>query len=156
LHVAPTLVAVSHTAPHALQLAVVFSAVEHPLVFGGVALQSPQPGAQPVYWHVPLAHEPPRLCVVSHVWPQAPQLAAPPMVVSHPSTSGGMVLQSAKPVAHPEYWQLVPSQVAPVLWAVSHAALHAPQLLVVLVGVSQPSRFGAVVSQSAYPARQPV
>ena len=47
-------------------------------------------------------------------------------------------------------------QLAPRLRLESHAALQAPQLLVVFVGVSQPFVFGGVVTQSAYPAWQPV
>jgi hypothetical protein len=42
--------------------------------------------------------------------------------------------------------------VSPVLWVVSHAAPHAPQLVVVFVGVSQPSLSGPVLVQSAQPA----
>jgi hypothetical protein len=40
---------------------------------------------------------------------------------------------------------------APVLWAVSHATPQAPQLVIVLSGVSQPPVFGGVVTQSAHP-----
>jgi hypothetical protein len=95
LHVAPRLVCVSQAAPHALQLLVVLSGVEQPLVLGGVVLQSPQPVWQLWYSHVPPTQMPPLLCVVSHVCPQAPQLAAEPIAVSQPSRSGAAVLQSA-------------------------------------------------------------
>jgi hypothetical protein len=50
----------------------------------------------------------------------------------------------------------VPSQLAPALVTVSHAAAHAPQFDVVFVGVSQPLTFGAAVLQSPYPPTQPV
>ncbi len=43
----------------------------------------------------------------------------------------------------------MPLHVSPVLWSVSHAALHALQFAVVFVFVSQPSESGAVVVQSA-------
>jgi hypothetical protein len=46
---------------------------------------------------------------------------------------------------------LVPSHVAPLLCAASHAWPHAEQFAVVFVGTSQPTRFGAVVVQSPHP-----
>jgi hypothetical protein len=48
LHVAPLLCAVSHTAPHALQLAVVFVGVSQPLLSWAVVSQSAKPVAHPV------------------------------------------------------------------------------------------------------------
>jgi hypothetical protein len=49
----------------------------------------------------------------------------------------------------------VPSQLAPTLCDdVSQAVPHVAQLVVVLREVSQPSRSGAVVLQSAQPAAQ--
>jgi hypothetical protein len=74
------------------------------------------------------------------------------VAVSHPSVSGAVVLQSAKPARQPVYVQVVPSlHVAPRLLEVSHAALHAPQLAAVESDVSQPSVSGADGSQSAQP-----
>jgi hypothetical protein len=46
---------------------------------------------------------------------------------------------------------LPPTHDAPVLCSVSHATPQAPQLVGVVVGVSQPPVFGAVVTQSAHP-----
>jgi hypothetical protein len=50
----------------------------------------------------------------------------------------------------------VPLQLAPELCTMSHATPQALQLVVVLVGVSHPSRSGAVLTQSAQPELQPV
>jgi hypothetical protein len=50
---------------------------------------------------------------------------------------------------------LPPLHVAPVLCEKSHASPHPPQLAVVVVDVSQPSRSGLVVVQSANPPMHP-
>ncbi len=156
LHVAPLLWVASHAAPHALQLVVVSICVSQPLVSGGVLLQSSQPGLQLVYVHIDPPHEAPLLWVVSHVSPQAPQLEVDPVAVSHPFVSGGVVSQSAHPVAQPAYWHVVPLHEAPVLWVVSQTSLHALQFVIVSVAVSQPFVSGAVFVQSAHPGEHPV
>ena len=50
--------------------------------------------------------------------------------------------------------QLPPEQVAPLLCVVSHARPQAPQLLAVVICVSQPLVSGGVVLQLAYPEAQ--
>jgi hypothetical protein len=96
VHAAPTLLVVSHAAPHAPQLLVVSVGVSQPFVSGGVVLQSAKPALHPVYTHVPATHDAPRLFVVSHVCPHAPQLLAePPTNVSQPLVSAPLVSQSA-------------------------------------------------------------
>jgi hypothetical protein len=147
---------VSHVSPQPLQLVVVSVGVSHPLVFGGDWLQSAYPAWHPVYSQSPLTHDAPRLWTVSHVCPHAPQVVVLPVKVSQPSASGAAVLQSAQPVAHPEYSHVVPLHVAPVLCVVSQVAPQALQLIVVLVAVSQPSVSGAVLVQSAHPGEHPV
>jgi hypothetical protein len=158
LHAAPVLWAVSHVSPHALQFVVVLVGVSQPSVSGGVLLQSSQPGLQLVYVQrvPPLAHEAPLLWTVSQVAPQPPQLAVDAVAVSQPFVSGALVSQSAHPGAQPVYWHVVPLQVAPVLWLVSHESPQALQFAVVFVGVSQPFVSGAVFVQSAQPGEQPV
>jgi hypothetical protein len=146
----------SHVSPQPLQLVVVLVAVSQPFVFGGVWLQSAYPDWHAVYSQSPLTHDAPRLCTVSHVCPHAPHVVVEPVNVSQPSASGAVVLQSAHPVAQPEYSHVVPLHVAPVLCVVSHEAPQALQLIAVLVGVSHPSRSGAVLVQSAHPGEHPV
>jgi hypothetical protein len=46
LHAAPLLFTVSHELPQPAQLDVVLSGVSHPLVFGAVVAQSPNPALQ--------------------------------------------------------------------------------------------------------------
>src|SRR5437879_3582497 len=71
---------------------------------------------------------------------------------SQPSVLGAVVLQSAKPVVQPEYWQLPSLQLAPTEWFASHTLPQPPQLLVVVVVVSQP--LVGSPSQSPSPAGQ--
>jgi hypothetical protein len=108
-----------------------------------------------VYSQTPLTHDAPRLCTVSQVCPHAPHVVVEPVNVSQPSASGAAVLQSAQPGAQPEYSQVVPLHVAPVLCVASHVTAHPLQFVVVLVCVSQPLRSGAVFVQSAHPGEQP-
>jgi hypothetical protein len=143
------------TTPHAPQFVVDESDVSHPLMSGAVVTQSANPVSQPAYWQVVPLHVAPMLCAESHAAPHALQLAGVVVGVSQPLVSGGAVLQSAQPVSQPEYTQAVPLHEAPLLWVVSHVSPQAPQF-VALVEVSQPSRSGAVVLQSANPALQPV
>jgi hypothetical protein len=65
---------------------------------------------------------------------------AVPRFVSHPLASGGVALQSPHPAAHPVYVHVPALHAAPWLWpdVVSHAAPHAPQLLVVFSGRQPP------------------
>jgi hypothetical protein len=51
---------------------------------------------------------------------------------------------------------VAPAHAAPVLCVVSHVFPQPPHPVVPVVLVSQPSRSGAVVSQSAQPGAQPV
>ncbi len=156
LHVGVPVV-VSHVLPHALQFVMDDSDVSHPLVSGGVRSQSSQPCAQPEYWQSPDEHVGLMLCpdVTSHAWPHAPQLAGVERLVSQPSVSGGVVLQSAHPEAHPWlYVQVVPEQVAPRLCTVSHDWPQTPQFMAV-TGDSQPFVSASPLSQSAYPGAQP-
>src|SRR4051812_13770125 len=92
----------------------------------------------------------PTLLVVSHLLLQPAQFVIVVSAVSQPLVFGAVLLQSPKPGAQPEYEHVVaPRQTGPTLLLVSQATPHAPQLVVVLIGVSQPSRSGAVLSQSA-------
>jgi hypothetical protein len=90
------------------------------------------------------------LLVVSHALPQPPQLLVVVIEVSQPLVFGAAVLQSAYPLAQPpRYVQEPPTHCAPALVSVSQALPHPPQLVGVVVGVSQPSRSGAAALQSA-------
>jgi hypothetical protein len=96
----------------------------------------------------------PLLCVVSHVWPHEPQLAAPEICVSQPSVSGGVVTQSAQPLWQLAYVHDVPVQLAPVLCTVSQTLPQPPHVDVELNDVSQPFELGGVVLQSPQPGVQ--
>jgi hypothetical protein len=119
-HVAPTLLVVSHDVPHALHEADA-TIVSQPFVSGGVVSQSANPASQPVYVQVtPSLQLAPRLLVVSHALPHAPQLAAVDSDVSQPSVSGPEGSQSAQPGWQPLYWLVIPASadathVAPML-----------------------------------------
>jgi hypothetical protein len=142
---------VSHTLLHPPQLLVVFVAVSQPFVSGAAVLQLPNPGLQLAYEHVVPSHVAPLLLVASHTLPQAPQFSVVFVWVSQPFVSGTAVLQLANPALQLPYEHVVPLQVAPLLLVVSHAFPQPPQSVVVLVGVSQPLTFGALVTQSANP-----
>jgi hypothetical protein len=95
LHLAEP-VAVLHALLHPPQLDVDVSEVSHPLVSGAVVVQLAQPFTQPPYVHEPLEEQlAPVLVFVSQARPQAPQFDAVVIDVSHPLTSGGVVLQLA-------------------------------------------------------------
>jgi hypothetical protein len=154
-HVVPSHVAdpcaVLHTFPQAPQLDVVLVCVSQPPVLGAVVTQSPQPTLHTYEHVVPLHDGVPR--VVSHTFPQPPQLVVRLSDVSHPLVFGAALLQSSHPGLH-VYEHVVPLHEG-VPRAVSHALPQPPQLVVVVVGVSQPTRFGAgVVVQSAHPELQ--
>lgn len=103
VHVAPVLVLVSHERPQTPQFVAVVVGVSQPFVSGGVVLQLAKPIAQPVYLQVvppSVSQAAPTLCVVSHVPPHAAHAAAI-VGFSHPSMSGGVVLQSANPGLQP-------------------------------------------------------
>jgi hypothetical protein len=152
-HVAPLLLAASQALPQAAQLATVFVGVSQPFVFGAVVTQSPHPPVH-VYEHVvPLHVAVP--CVVSQMLPQPPQFEVVFVGVSHPPVFGTALLQSSHPALQLAYEHVVPSQVAPLLFTVSHTLPQPPQFSVVFVCVSQPLVSGAVVTQSAKPALQP-
>jgi hypothetical protein len=85
---------VSHALPQAPQLAAVASEVSQPSVSAPLALQSAQPGWQPPYRQTiappsVLTHDAPRLWVVSHTLPHAPQLPVDVFELSHPLVFGG-------------------------------------------------------------------
>jgi hypothetical protein len=155
LQLSPWLCVVSHVSPHAPQLLALVG-VSQPSRSGAALLQSAYPGAQPAYLHVVPSQEAPVLWVVSHCRLHPVQLLGVSVGVSQPFVSGAVLSQSAQPVAHPAYVQLSPTQLSPVLWSVSHAFPQPAQFEVVVVGVSQPSVFGAVLLQSAKPVSQPV
>jgi hypothetical protein len=107
----------------------------------------------------PPAQAGPTLVFASHERPHAPQLAGVVIDVSQPFVSGGVLLQSAYPVAQLVYLQVgLPasaSHVPPLLWIASHEVPHELHVAVVTC-FSQPFVSGAVVSQSTYPGLQPV
>lgn len=92
------------------------------------------------------------MCVV---WHGAPVFVPPAqhegVAHSQPSVSGGEPALQSEWFASHVYEQLSPLHAAAVALFGVHTSPHALQLLVVLVGVSQPSVFGAVVVQSAQP-----
>jgi hypothetical protein len=104
--------------------------------------------------HVPLVQLVGVLWTMSHAFPHPPQSVVVDVDVSHPSVFGAPVLQSAKPGLQLVYLHVVPSQLAPFECSASHLFPHPAQLVMVFVGVSQPSRSGAVVTQSPKPALQ--
>jgi hypothetical protein len=93
-HPAPVLVVVSHFTPHAVQFVIVLSGVSHPFALLPDVSQSPKPETHPVYTHFPPTHAAPRLVAVSHLTPHPPQLSTVLSSDSHPSVSGGVLLQS--------------------------------------------------------------
>lgn len=124
-----------------------------PSVSGAVpALQSVSPE---LHWYVhlvPLQLAAPVFVVQTLLHP--PQVAVDDSDDSQPFVFGAVLEQSAKPAAHPVYWQLPPEQLAPLLVFVSHARPHAPQLVAVVTCVSQPFVSGGVVLQLAKPILQ--
>jgi serine/threonine-protein kinase len=120
---------VLHAAPQAPQLLVVFVGVSQPSLSGAVLVQSAHPAAHAAYTHVVPLQLAPELWVASHAMPHALQFVVVSVGVSHPSVSGAVLVQSARPAAQPVYSQLVPLHVAPWLFLVSHAAPHAVQFV---------------------------
>jgi hypothetical protein len=98
----------------------------------------------------------PVLVLVSQTFPHPPQFVTVLVCVSQPFTSVPVMSQLPQPDWQPVYVQLVPLQPVPTLCVVSHAFPHPPQLVIVLVGVSQPAVSGAVVMQFAHPPTHPV
>jgi hypothetical protein len=120
-------------------------------------LQFMTPGAQAVVVQTPLAQDRgPTTLLDEQTRPQPPQWNTEVAEsVSQPSVLAPMALQSARPGAQ-LYEHIPPSQLRPRLSKpVLHASPHPPQLLAVLVLVSQPARLGATVKQSAQPLVQP-
>jgi hypothetical protein len=112
-----------------------------------LALQSLSPE---LHWYehdVPLQLAAP--VFVLHALLQPPHVAVEESDDSHPFVLGAVLVQSAKPDWQPVYWQLPPEQLAPVLVFVSHERPHTPQLVGVVVCVSQPFVSGGVVLQLA-------
>jgi hypothetical protein len=124
-----------------------------PSVSGAVpALQSLDPALH-VYEHVePLHFAAPVL--VLQLLPQAPQLVVDESDDSQPFVLGGCGKQSAKPAAQPVYEQLVPEQVAPLLFFTSHVTPQSPQFVGDVIDVSHPLVSGGVALQSLNPALQ--
>jgi hypothetical protein len=97
-------------------------------------LQSANPEAQ-VPVHTPAAQADPTTWLVEHFVPHPPQfMASLVMLVAQPLVAGG---QFTRPAAHPVATH---EGEGPGMqnWVDVQAALHAPQLLVVLSGVTQP------------------
>lgn len=151
LHVAPVLLVVSQTLPQPPQFVVVVIDVSHPLVFAPALSQSPKPALQ-TYPQAPAVHVALDAFVVSQVLPQPPQFSVVVVDVSHPLVSGAVALQFAKPGLHEEYAHVVPLQVGPTLFVVSHTLPQPPQLVTDDVEVSQPLVFAPDLSQSRNPA----
>jgi hypothetical protein len=88
--------------------------------------------------------------VEEHARPQSPHAVVDELTSdSHPSRSGDVREQSLNPDEQLAYVHVVPVvHAAPELCAVSQTFPHPAQLLVVVVAVSQPFVFGAVVMQS--------
>ena len=91
---------------------------------------------------------------MSHTLAQPPQFDVVLVGVSHPAVSGAVVTQLAHPGCQLVYWQVVPLQLAPLLWVVSQTLAQPPQFDVVFVGVSHPAESGEVVLQLAHPGTQ--
>jgi hypothetical protein len=134
-------------AAHPPQCDVVSVAVSQPLVSGAALSQSAYPDEQFAYVQVAPLHMAPVLVAVSQA-AHPPQWDGVFVGVSQPLVLGAAWLQSAYPDEHPEYVQVVPLHIAPVLVAVSQPA-HPAQWAGVLVGVSQPFVSGGVVTQFA-------
>jgi hypothetical protein len=143
-------VLVSHFTLHAPQVSVDVREVSQPSVSGAVVRQSAQPVAQ-LYVHVVPVQPTAVALVVLHCFPQAEQLVVDDSEVSQPSVSGAVVSQSAQPAVQLVYWQVVPSQVAPVLRVLLQAAPHVVQFETVFSAVLQPERSGAAGLQSPHP-----
>ena len=91
-------------------------------------------------------------CALVHAMEQLPQV--PTLDVrfdSQPFVFGTAVTQSPNPVLQPEYVHFEPSHAAPLLFVVSHTRPQPLQFVMVLVAVSHPFVFGAVVMQSPHP-----
>ncbi len=155
LQEAPLLWVESQATPHLLQLDTDDSELSQPSASGDVVVQSAYPALQLVYEHVVPLQDRPLEWVESQMVPHAPQLVGDVRLLSQPSESGGVLLQSAQPETHPLYAHDAPLQAPPRLCVVSH---ELPQVLQVTadVGVSHPSRSGGVASQSAQPGAQAV
>src|ERR1700723_1113769 len=110
MQLAPWLWVESQVIPHPPQVAGVAIDVSHPLVSGGVPLQSSKPVTQPEYWHVAIppvtTHAAPRLWVMSHAFPQAPHDDVDVSDVSQPLVLAPDWSQSARPLGHGSYWQV--------------------------------------------------
>jgi hypothetical protein len=119
-----------------------------PSVSGAVAaLQSMRPALH-LYEHV----VPSQLAApvfVLHALLHAPQVAIEKSEDSQPLVSGGVMSQSAKPIAQPVYVQSLPEHAAPTLVFVSHERPQPPQLAGVVICVSHPLVSGGVSLQSA-------
>jgi hypothetical protein len=95
------------------------------------------------------------VCVSHAAFLQAPQVDVERSELSQPFVFGEPSSQSAQFTAQPVYVHLPPVHAAPRLVFPSHARPQAPQLDVVVVGVSQPCVSGGVGLQSAKPSAQP-
>jgi hypothetical protein len=121
----------SQALPQAPQCVSVFRSVSQPLF--GLLSQSSKPsvqaGAQAPALHIVVP------CWFVHMTAQAPQFWFVLSGASHPVA--GLLSQSSKPLTQPSSWQVpVPHDTTP--FGRLHAVLHAPQLISVLSGVSQP------------------
>ena len=149
MHAAPALVAVSHLMPQPPQLLTsLLVAVSQPARSGAPPLQLAKPALQLVYVHETPLHAAPLLRTVSHARPQPVQLVIVFSVVSQPSRSGAVEVQSPKVALQLVYVHPPAPQAAPLEWVVSHTRPQPVQFVVVLSGDSQPFAFEPLVSQS--------
>jgi hypothetical protein len=136
--------------PQAPQSALVVSGVSHP--FMSRPSQSPQRGEQLATSQVPLAQVESAL-FRAQVTPQPPQWLVEVNAVSQPSPSSP--LQSPQPGSQVPTWHIPAAEhVFTMTWGSAHTTPQSPQLVIVVVLVSQPS--AADMLQSPKPGSQVV
>ena len=140
---------VLHEVLQSPQWLVVVIVVSQP--FLGLLSQSAKPALQFKSVQLPPTQDSVAPPAMLHGFAQPPQLLASVFrLISHPFDA--LWSQSSKPVLHDVTEQTKPVEVllhASVAWLVLHVLPHAPQLLVVVIAVSQP--FAGLLSQSAKP-----
>jgi hypothetical protein len=90
----------SQRLPQAPQLSVVVVAVSQPFASVPLVSQLAKPGLHAEYAHEPALHDAPRLFVVSHELPHAPQFVAVFSGASQPLVFAPLLSQSPKPALH--------------------------------------------------------
>jgi hypothetical protein len=134
--VVPVACVESQVTPHAPQLVVVVSLTQVP----------PQRICPVGHLHAPAWHVDPPV----HAFPQAPQL------LSSFCSLTQAPLHAVKPVLHANVHARLTHAGVAFATLVVHTLPHAPHWSTVLTCVSQPSRSGAALLQSAHPAAQPL